>query len=123
MPWTWDQEPRIVSYAGEEERDTDDAPKKRDTIKAQGQRLRSDRIALITQRIGTKRAGATVQVRETDVRMALAGEDTLYTRCMALSLRELHEEELRTWIEHGLITRKELRRCRTLDPRKHKSTR
>ena len=118
MPWTWEQEPRIVSYAGEEKRDTDDARKKRDTIEAQGRRLRNDRVALITQRIRMKRAGAKVQVRETDVRMALAGEDTLHTRCMALSLRELHEEELRTWIDHGLITREELRRCRTLDPRK-----
>ena len=123
MPWTWDQEPRIVSYAGEEERDTDDAPKKRDTIEAQGQRLRSDRIALITQRIGTKRAGATVQVRETDVRMALAGEDTLYTRCMALSLRGTprrgasNVDRARTDHPQGTPT------VPTLDPRKHKSTR
>ena len=62
-----------------------------------------------------------MQVREADVRMALTGKDTVRTRCMALSLRELHEGELRTWIAHGLITSEELRRCQALDPRRQHS--
>ena len=118
MTWTWEREPRIVSDAGEEKRETDRDGKNRGGIEAGSRKLRSDRATLITQRIKMKRAGAKLQVREADVRMALAGEDTLHTRCMALSLRELHEEELRTWIEHGLITDEELRRCQALDPRR-----
>ena len=80
--------------------------------------LRPDRVTLITRRIETKRAGASLKVRENDVRMALAGEDSLHTRCMALSLREIDEDELRAWIAQGLITGEELRRCRALNPRK-----
>ena len=87
-------------------------------MKDQAQRLRTDRVALLAQRIGMKRAGARLQVRERDVQQALAGKDTIHTRCMALSLREIDEEELQTWIAHGLITNEELLRCKALDPRK-----
>ena len=118
MPWTWEREPRIVSYAGEKKHKRGDDGKQTDRVETRDQRLRIDRVALIAKRIATKRSGAKVQVGEADVRMALAGKDTVHTRCMALSLRELHEGELRTWIAHGLITSKELRRCQALDPRK-----
>ena len=118
MPWTWEQKPRIVSYAGEKKHNRGDDGKQPDRVETRDRRLRTDRVALIAQRIGTKRAGAMVQVRDADVRMALAGKDTVHTRCMALSLGELHEGELRTWIAHGLITSEELRRCQALDPRK-----
>lgn len=118
MPWTWDLTPRIVSDAHEAKHDRGDTPKRSKKAEAQVNGLRADRVALITQRVRMKRAGAKVQVREQDVRMALAGADTLHTRCMALSLRELDESELETWIRHGLITREELRTCQALDPRK-----
>ena len=118
MPWTWEREPRIVSYAGEKEDKKDNDANQMDRVEARDQRLRIDRVALIARRIATKRSGAKVQVGEADVRMALAGKDTVQTRCMALSLRELDEGELRTWIAHGLITATELRRCQALDPRK-----
>lgn len=72
-----------------------------DTEAATG--LRSDRIALIARQIRTKRAGARVQVGEADVARPPAGEDTVETRCMALSLREIREGELEIWIAHGLI--------------------
>ena len=118
MPWTWEREPRIVSYAEEEEPKKGDDGKQTNRVETQDQKLRSDRVALIAKRIATKRCGAKVQVGEADVRMALAGKDTVQTRCMALSLREIDEGELRTWMAHGLITREELQRCQALDPRK-----
>ena len=117
MPWTWEQEPRIVSYARAREGERNDDGNQMNRIEGQARTLRTDRVALLAQRIGMKRAGAKVQVREIDVQLALAGEDTIHTRCIALSLREIHEEELRTWIAHGLITNEELRRCEALDPR------
>ena len=80
--------------------------------------LKPDRVKRIAWRIATKRAGASLKVSENDVRMALAGKDTLHTRCMALSLRELDEPELRAWVTQGLITAEELRRCQALDPRR-----
>ena len=118
MPWTWDLTPRIVSGTHEAKHDRGQTPKGSKKAEAQVNGLRADRVALITQRIRMKRAGAKVQVREEDVRMALAGADTVHTRCMALSLRELDEREFQTWIKHGLITRKELQTCQALDPRK-----
>ena len=118
MPWTWEQEPRIVSYARTREGERNDDGNQTTRIEGQARRLRTDRVALLAQRIGMQRAGARVQVREIDVQLALAGEDTIYTRCMAWSLREIHEEELQTWIAHGLITNEELRRCEALNPRK-----
>lgn len=106
MPNTWDREARIVHA------------KRAHRVETQQGDLRPDRVTLITRRIETKRAGANLKVRENDVRMALAGEDSLHTRCMALSLREIDEDELRAWIAQGLITGEELRRCQALNPRK-----
>ena len=105
MSNTWEPDRRIVHA------------KRTDSVETQQGELRPDRVSLITWRIATKRAGARLKVRENDVRMALAGEDTLHTRCMALSLRDIDEDELRTWIAKGLITREELRRCQAIDPR------
>ena len=105
MPNTWDREPRIVRT------------KRADSVETRQGELRPDRVTLITRRIATKRAGASLKVRENDVRRALAGGDTLHTRCMALSLREIDEEELRAWIAQGWITGEELRRCQALNPR------
>ena len=83
----------------------------------QEEALRTDRIELIRRRIASKRAGASLNVGEEHVRMALAGEDTLHTQCMALSLREIEEPELKAWIAQGWITGEELRRCQALNPR------
>ena len=105
MPNTWDQEPRILHAKGAESIET-----------PQGE-LRPERVTLIARRIATKRAGASLKVRENDVRMALAGVETVHTRCMALSLREIDEGELHAWIAQGWITREELRRCQRLNPR------
>lgn len=41
--------------------------------------MKTVRITLITRRIATQRAGARLKVRKHDVRMALAGVDTLDT--------------------------------------------
>lgn len=106
MPNTCNQEPRTVHA------------KRDESVQTQQGELRPDRITLITRRIATKRAGARLKVRKSDVRMALAGVDTLHTRCMAPSLREIDEGELRAWIAQGWITGDELQNCQGLNPRK-----
>ena len=79
--------------------------------------LLPERIALLATRIRMRRAGASLQVSEDDVVKALAGERTRATQCMALTLREITEEELNVWIVNGLITEPELRCAQALDPR------
>ena len=117
MPYTWDREPRIVRCREQGPCEDEDDTRHTQSSATQEAELRPDRIELIRRRIATKRAGASLKVGEKHVRMALAGEHTLHTRCMALSLGEIEEPELKAWIAQGWITAEELRRCQALDPR------
>ena len=72
---------------------------------------------MLATRVGMQRAGARLQVSKDDIAKALAGERTRATECVALTLREISEEERSAWVANGLITESDLRRVQAFDPR------